>query len=422
METTKLLEQLNAPTADERLAALRGVMQLHKDGALENPVRGENVNNHIHTIYSFSPYSPTLAVYTAWKNGLATAGIMDHDSVGGLREFAEAGKIIGIPTTGGFELRVSFKDTPFNGKRINNTDQHSVAYLAMHGIPLDKIDVAEEFLSKVREKRNDRNRRMVTKLNDYVKAAGLSIDFEADVKSISQAHDKGGITERHILFAIAGKIMEKVPQGLETVAFLKDKFNIEVAGNNLAKLSVPNDMYRYYLLAVLRGYFMDAFYIDADEELPSIAEFITLADELGAIAAYPYLGDVGDSVTGDKKTEHYEDEYLDELVAFLKEAGFKSITYMPTRNTLPQLKRLMALCEKHELFEICGEDINSPFQSFICEALERDEFKHLITAAWALIGHENSAVGMFARGTVEKYPRLDDRIKCFAEIGKHARR
>lgn len=47
----------------------------------------------------------------------------------------------------------------------------------------------------------------------------------------------------------------------------------------------------------------------------------------GGIAAYAYLGDVGNSVTGDKKAAKFEDDYLDELVGVLLELGFDAITY-----------------------------------------------------------------------------------------------
>ena len=51
------LKLLNAP---ERLENLR------KLAAQEpKPAQGTDVNNHIHTIYSFSPYSPTAAVWFA---------------------------------------------------------------------------------------------------------------------------------------------------------------------------------------------------------------------------------------------------------------------------------------------------------------------------------------------------------------------
>ena len=64
----------------------------------------------------------------AWVNGLDTAGIMDHDSIAGAEEFIKAGEIFGIATTIGFECRVDFSKTQFNGKRLNNPDQASIAY------------------------------------------------------------------------------------------------------------------------------------------------------------------------------------------------------------------------------------------------------------------------------------------------------
>ena len=416
----QLVESLNARTSEERLASLKELMTLYESGELERPISGDNVNNHIHTTYSFSPYSPTMAVYKAWQSGLATAGIMDHDSVGGFREFIEAGRIVGIAVTVGFEFRCDFSETPFVGKRTNNPDQNSVAYLAMHGIPHDKIEETEAFLKPYREKRHARNRLMTDKLNQHTQIAELFLDFDKDVSPLSEVDDGGVITERHILFALAGKIMEKVEPGPAIVQFLKENFNIQASGSILEKLNNPNEQwYRYYLLGLLKSSLVEAFYIDATDELPSYKDFVKLGENTGAIPAYPYLGDVGDSVTGDKRAQAFEDAYLDELIPFLKSEGFKAVCYMPTRNTKKQLKRIKELCEKYQLFQICGEDINSPFQSFVCQALEDPEYKHLVTAAWALIGHENSKEGMFKKGAPwEKLP-MSERVEYFANIGRN---
>ena len=59
---TELIERLNAETKEERLEALREIKKLHDDGILPAPPKTQYVNNHIHTIYSFSPYSPTKAL------------------------------------------------------------------------------------------------------------------------------------------------------------------------------------------------------------------------------------------------------------------------------------------------------------------------------------------------------------------------
>ena len=82
------------------------------------------------------------------------------------------------------------------------------------------------------------------------------------------------------------------------------------------------------------------------------------------------------------------DEYLDELVEYLYREGVRAMTYMPTRNTKEQIVRLRALCSKYGMFQVSGEDINSPRQSFICRAMDDPMFSDLIDSTWALIKHE----------------------------------
>ena len=87
------------------------------------------------------------------------------------------------------------------------------------------------------------------------------------------------------------------------------------------------------------------------------------------------------------------------------------------------LFRSRALCEQYGLFQISGEDINSPRQSFVCEAQRDPMFSHLLDATWALIAHEwrateDPAKGLFSKESVEKWPKLEERVKVFAEFGR----
>ncbi|MBR4257281.1 MAG: PHP domain-containing protein, partial [Clostridia bacterium] len=138
----------------------------------------------------------------------------------------------------------------------------------------------------------------------------------------------------------------------------------------------------------------------------------------GAISAYAYLGDVGDSVTGDKKAQKFEDDYLPLLFDTLKELGFDAVTYMPTRNTEDQLKRVMSYCDRYNLFQISGVDINSPRQEFICRQLDNPLYAHLVDATYALIGAENEASkdlnnAMFSDKTILETPSVKDRIAYY---------
>lgn len=426
MELNALLNQLNAPCEEDRLAALKELKALTDAGKLPAPQVTNYVNNHIHTTFSFSPYSPTKALYMAWQNGLKTAGIMDHDSTGGCKEFLKAAEILGMPVTCGVECRVDMSGTALNGKRINNPDQISVAYVALHGIAHQCIDEVNEFFAYYREKRNLRNKKMCENITALVSPYGLSLDFEQDVLPLSNFAIGGSVTERHILYALTKKIMARYPDAESLIDFAEKEMKIAVSDkikDLLRSTPVDDICYAYDVLGLLKGNMVEKFYIPATEECPKVEDYIALAKRVGGIAAYAYLGDVGNSVTGDKKAQKFEDDYLDLLIEVLHEKKFNAITYMPTRNTPEQLDRLMALCDANGFFQISGEDINSPRQKFICKALDDPKFAHLIEATYALIGQENAATedlgkSMFSDATKAALPALPDRIAYFAKLAK----
>ncbi len=395
MKKEELIEKLNDRDAEIRLASLRELMSMIDRGELKAPVQGNDVNNHIHTTFSFSPYSPTKAVWMAYCAGLKTAGIMDHDSLSGAREFIEAGKITGILTTIGVECRVSMKNTPLADKRINNPDQKGIAYTTIHGIPHQHLDEGVAFFKPYVKARNERNRKMTDRINALTAPYGIRLDFDRDVVPLSEFVHGGSITERPLLFALSQKLTERFGKGEAVISFLTKEMGIALPDKIKGYLSASeNPYYEYDLLGALKGNLVEKFYIDADEECPDVRELVAFAAKINAFSAYAYLGDVGDSVTGDKKTQKFEDDYLDQLFDVIKELKFKAVTYMPSRNTMEQLRRVRALCEKYGFFQISGEDINSPRQSFICEAQRNPEFANLYDSTMTLIRHEteNSTV------------------------------
>jgi len=418
----ELVNNLNHPSRETRLESLRELMKMVEDGKTPKPDMGNDVNNHIHTTYSFSPYSPTKAVWMAYMAGLKTAGIMDHDSLSGAKEFIEAGKIVGMMTTIGVECRADMSKTRLNGLRINNPDQKSVAYMALHGIPHQNIDTVVEFFKPYTAHRNTRNRKMTENINKIFAPYEISMDYDKDVLPLSMNHDNGSVTERHLLFALSKKITDKFGKGQKVVDFLKNELNL-----NLSKkvenylLQEDNDVYEYDLLGALKSDLVEKFYIDATDECPDVRDVIELGRKVGAISAYAYLGDVGDSVTGDKKTQKFEDDYIDLLFDVIDELDFNAVTYMPSRNTMEQLKTVRTYCDKYNLFQISGEDINSPRQSFICEAQRNPEFANLYDATLALINHEKAATenienAMFSEKTIKKYPDIKERIQVYKNM------
>ena len=376
-----ILEKLDVCEKAQRLENLQEVLKTTQFP----PMVPQYINNHIHTTYSFSPYSPTAAVYAARMEGLCTAGIIDHDSISGAREFLEAAALVDIPVTIGMECRATMAGTRLQGRRTNNPDQVGVSYMTIQSVPHDQIDRLNAFFAPYRTARDVRNRQMIEKINALL---GEDLDYDRDVLPLSMHHEGGGVTERHLMYALAQKMVARAGKGQGMVEYLAS-IGLTLSEKQKAQmLDTAYPFYEYDLLGILKSAFVPQIYVDAADECPTVAALVDLCREIDAYLCYAYLGDVGDSVTGDKKAQKFEDDYLEDVFECLKETGVKAVTYMPTRNTPAQLKRLRGLCEQYGMFQISGEDINSPRQSFVIRAMEDPQFQNLIDATWQLIEHE----------------------------------
>ncbi len=415
---------LEGDSAADRLASLDEKLAIDRKEGFTPPKTGE-VNNHIHTAYSFSPYRPAEAAYRAWRSGLDAAGIIDHESVSGCGEMLDAGEHIGIAITSGFELRVDAAGTALEGRRINNPDSRGLLYIVIHGIPRQNLDEVNAFLMPIRESRNKRNREQVSTLNGILVDAGLpTLDFDTDVVPISMSAEGGSITERHILFALAEKMAGRFGRGEALTGAIETSLGLKVPSTIAERLSdSENPHFLYDLLGLFKGALVSRFYREPDAaECPPIAGATSLADRVGAIACYAYLGDVGETPTGDKKAETFEDAWLDELFDEIPKLGFRAVTYMPPRNTKEQLERVKSKCAEKGLMEISGVDINSSRQSFRCPEVTLPEFAHLNDRTWALIAHEHLSTrggpGLFSLESPMADAALDIRLDVYARMGR----
>ena len=416
--------------SEERLCALKN---WNKTALNRNLIRNSGeINNHIHTIYSFSPYTPSMAALMAFNAGLEAAGSVDHDSIAAAGEMLDACAVLGIGGCAGFELRVSFKKSAdgkpsvFADKKLNNPDSEGLAYMTVQGIPKQSISQAAEFLTPIREERLKRTTAMTVSANVILKEAGIKeIDFQRDIIDNSKYAAGGEITERHLLAAAAEKIILKYGKGRDLTEGLKKKMGITVSPKISTFLEdAKNPHYLYDLLGVLKTEMLPAVFIQPDEkECIPVTDVTSFAVCIGAIPSYAYLGDVGESVTGDKKAEKFEDDFIEELFQGIAGYGFKAVTYMPPRNTIAQLLNVQRLCGKFGFMEISGVDINSSRQSFNCKEVLQDEFRHLISTTWALIAHErlssvDKRYGLFSCDNPLAALDLEKRLASYASFGR----
>ena len=415
------MNQTNDPgiTPAERLAALRAV------AAGETfPQWVAESNNHIHTCYSFSPYTPSGAALGARRAGLRVVGSVDHDSIAAAAEMSEATRILGMGSVTGFECRAFFDPGgPFATRKLNNPDSAGIAYMTVQGVPAPARQRTAEWLAPKRQARLQRTLAMAQSANDILTGLGLApFDPESDMMARSQYATGGGITERHLLAAMADALIEGFGRGQALVTGLRGMGVAIPPALEAVLADEDNPHLMYDLLGVLKSEYLERIYIQPTTECPTAEEVVVFADSVGAIATYAYLGDVSASPTGDKKVEKFEDEFLGELFDAMAERGLRAVTYMPPRNTPEQLRRIHELAVRHGMLEISGVDINQPRQLFTCPELRRPEFAELNEATWALVAHEAlSSVDPSLHLLGEGRPtpeQLAARIHDFAPLGR----
>lgn len=415
---------------ERRLAALKALIAGRPELASARCARAAESNNHIHTCYSFSPYTPTAAALGARKAGLVVAGSVDHDSLAAAGEMRQACAALGLGAVTGFEIRVSLfpeNDAFFTSRKINNPDSVGIIYMTVQGVPAQARGAAAKFLEPIRATRLARTARMTDRLNTVLAAAGIPpLDFERDVLGRSLYLEGGTITERHLLAAMAASVIAAFGRGEALVDGIERRLGVALSQKTKATLGdAANPYLEYDLLGLLKSEFLPRIFIQPTAECVSAREAIEFAVSVGAIPAYAYLGDIGESPTGDKKAEKFEDDFLPELFAKLKDLGFLAVTYMPPRNTRAQLARVRQLCREFGFMEISGVDINQPRQSFNCPELRLPEFSHLNDATWAMVAHEtlgtvDPALGLFSPENPYAGAELEKRISIYAKAGRES--
>jgi hypothetical protein len=413
---------------EERLEALAAVASRLPSALVSRGV----TNNHIHTFYSFSPYSPATAALGSREAGLEVAGSVDHDSIAASREMVAACAILGLGSVTGCELRVDLTRLPdgtrlpFADRKINNPDSAGIAYMTIQGVPAGRVDELDAFLAPIRARRLERTSRMTRAASLVLRVAGIEgLDFERDVVAFSKSAEGGGVTERHLLAAVARRLVGRFGKGGRLLDGIERSLGIKASPRLAALVSDPgNDKLQYDLLGLLKTEFLDrVFEQPGEEECPDAARAVAFARSIGAIPAYAYLGDVGESPTGDKKAEKFEDDFVEGLFDAIAAIGFAAVAYMPPRNTAAQIARVRELCAERGLMQISGVDINSPRQVFDCPELVLPEFANLRDSAWALVAHERLASAdpraalLAPENPLAPLP-VDERIEAYSRAGR----
>ena len=109
----------------------------------------------MHSTFSDGEYTPTELVRIAQKNGVSILSLTDHDTFEGIKEFLQAAEGTEVSAFPGIEITTQYQD--FN--------VHLLAYFKS----LDSIDTElAETVAAMAEKRVDRMRELIDRINDVV--------------------------------------------------------------------------------------------------------------------------------------------------------------------------------------------------------------------------------------------------------------
>lgn len=273
-------------------------------------------NLHCHSFYSFNAYgfSPSRIVYNAWRNGHAAVGVVDFDVLDALEETLEAGSVLSVRAVCGLETRVFVKE--YADEAINSPGEPGVSYFMGSGFfrRPGKGTPAEKTLGRLRATAGQRNRRMIGKINAFLK--DLEIDYDRDVLPLTPA---GNATERHILAALDEKAKGLFPDASRRAVFWAEKLKTD--GGKTAALMENGPELRELLRAKLMKSGSPGYIAPEAGSFPSLEEVSEMIRACGALPTITWL----DGTSG---AEEKAGDYL----SFMMEKGSLAVNVIPERN------------------------------------------------------------------------------------------
>jgi len=412
-------EQLGSFDPEERRAALEVLAKLVEAGQVDvRPPSGE-VNLHCHTFFSYNAYgySPSRFAWEAYRSGLEVAGVVDFDCLDATREFLDAGRLLGLKTTAGFESRVYIRECA--DTVINSPKQPGVFYLVGTGFTMGPPagSAAALMLTDMAARARSRNLEIMRLVNGFLRM--VRVDYERDVLPLTAA---GNATERHMLEAYEQKAREVMGEGEALARFWSEKLgeDKELVRKLLGDVPALKDLIRKKLMK--HG---GVGYVEPNAgSFPPLDDVVKMAIECEAIPSACWL----DGTSGGEADprEHFR---------FLRDKGCLTVTVIPDRNwnvpaeereaKVANLNAVLAAARELHMPVLAGTEMNKHGNKFVddfgSDALgpHSGEFLRGAHVAW---GHTllKMAAGVgYVGAWAEAHfgDRVEDKNAFFARIG-----
>ena len=359
----------------------------------------------IHSDYSFSPYTPSLAAYMAYNNGLSAAALIDTGTLAGGREFLAAAKNFGIAATVGVGYPTPLPKAYDILCNVYSRDYSRFIFLTALGIPENGFDKMKSFLAEYRKERARCNRRILQKINTLFRGLG-ALSYEEDVLPVSSAENGGTITRSHLMFALARRLIKMVGTGEPLIDYLTKVQRISLSSREeKLLLATPSRNYEYDLSAILHKKLK----VDDENFTSKIHVFIGAAQAAGGLVFYPL---------SEREVIEGGTKFIDGMFAALVRLGVNGIAY-EAENVGEHLPYLERKAQELGFLTVDGHEIHSPRDMFYTGNMtpSQEEGFYAVVGNAYLAG--NDPMDAFCGPRTEKqFPLKEDRIRLFAEIGR----
>ena len=387
----------NNKTAAGRLNALRKLAKTLP----QNDKSPEAVNIQTHTTFSFSPYTPSMAAYMAYKFNLSVAGILDNYTIDGAKEFIEACKILGISYSVGVEMRADFGggETPYSN-------------VAFFGVAKRYFKQLKNELAPYRAKRRENVTSTLAAVNKKTAPHGITVDMKKDVMPLVGSV----ILSKYVYFALAEKIVAKFGEGEKSCTFLSDELKMELTETERGLLCDDTNPYYVYDMANIISDNYTVFH--TFKNYPKPEEMVSLCHSVGAICSYEYVLKRGKK----KKSDEELIAFNEKLVEKLKLLGFDAISFDPSAFSEAVLESLKKLLKENELLPLNLTRVEFPRRRFYSAVADKELLKDMTEAVYVIVGSEICENDAAAQGFVLCEDVLvktyKDKIDLFARIGR----
>ncbi|MBQ7408532.1 MAG: hypothetical protein IJW13_04585 [Clostridia bacterium] len=407
MQNEQLIKMLNASNGVVRTWALKELKRREiMDSSLRPLASANEINLNVHTDFSFSPYSPSMAVYMAYKSGIKLACACNYGTLAGTKEFIKGCEYMGISALTGFEVTLQSKAL----------GEHIAAFYCVG--EADKNNAFGPLLEQFRKICIERVKLVCDKINSMLEKHGLYVDFNKEILPLTKCNKGGNVTLKHLYMAVGKKIIQKFGQGKAAADFIRSSLCCDIEEGEYNLLCDYNDpFYEYDLISALRNNFSN---LDSGILPPDLKDYVALCKNRAVIIAYQY-----DCQSNWIKNLAESDKLVSDFKALLnkiQKEGFNAVCISAKNLSSNLLCRIVDIIKEKNMLAIFTEKTEYPRNHFEC-AVPKNAKPYIQACAYAILGndicHKNdSSDGLFAEKGSIKSKDFNERLMIYSNIGK----